>query len=164
MRSIKSFLETFLPVYKNGSKYSIMGASTSPQFTVKFYSINSTTQVITYDSRIGNQTSNGGWGGVAGEKLEFVLSTTTVKSGDTEKTVSRPITSLFNWFRLFGSFADDYRYPIKICRIKIKVGNDTIFDLIPVRVGTTGYMYNKLTGTLYGNAGTGDFTLGPDKQ
>lgn len=35
-------------------------------------------------------------------------------------------------------------------------------DLIPVRVGTTGYMYDRVTGRFFGNAGTGNFVLGPD--
>lgn len=33
---------------------------------------------------------------------------------------------------------------------------------IPVRVGTTGYLYDKVHKQLFGNAGTGDFILGPD--
>ena len=36
-------------------------------------------------------------------------------------------------------------------------------DLIPVRVGQVGYMYDKVNGQLFGNSGTGDFVLGPDK-
>lgn len=36
-------------------------------------------------------------------------------------------------------------------------------DFVPVRVGTTGYMYDKVSKTLFGNAGTGSFILGPDK-
>ena len=36
-------------------------------------------------------------------------------------------------------------------------------DYIPVRVGTIGYLYDKVSGQLFGNAGTGDFILGPDK-
>lgn len=36
-------------------------------------------------------------------------------------------------------------------------------DMIPVRVGITGYMYDKVSGRLFGNDGTGDFVLGPDK-
>ena len=36
-------------------------------------------------------------------------------------------------------------------------------DLIPVRVGQTGYLYDKNSGTLFGNAGSGTFILGPDK-
>lgn len=35
-------------------------------------------------------------------------------------------------------------------------------DLIPVRVGTTGYMYDRISGQLFGNSGTGDFIVGPD--
>lgn len=37
-------------------------------------------------------------------------------------------------------------------------------DLIPVRVGTTGYMYDRVSRQLFGNAGTGDFIVGPDKN
>jgi len=36
-------------------------------------------------------------------------------------------------------------------------------DYIPVRVGTTGYLFDRVSGQLCGNAGTGDFTIGPDK-
>ena len=36
-------------------------------------------------------------------------------------------------------------------------------DFIPVRKGTTGYLYDKVSGKLFGNAGTGSFILGPDK-
>ena len=36
-------------------------------------------------------------------------------------------------------------------------------DFIPVRVGQVGYMYDKVSGTLFGSAGTGSFTLGSDK-
>lgn len=41
------------------------------------------------------------------------------------------------------------------------------FDGIPVRVGSgssaVGYLYDRVSGTLFGNAGTGAFTIGPDK-
>ena len=39
-----------------------------------------------------------------------------------------------------------------------------VFDGIPVRRGTVGYLYDRVTGKLFGNAGTGDFVLGPDKH
>ena len=38
----------------------------------------------------------------------------------------------------------------------------TVLDFIPVRIGTTGYMYDKVSGQLFGNAGTGSFILGND--
>lgn len=39
---------------------------------------------------------------------------------------------------------------------------ERIIDLVPIRIGTTGYMYDKVSGQLYGNSGTGDFILGDD--
>lgn len=44
----------------------------------------------------------------------------------------------------------------------LKISNR--MDLIPVRVGTTGYMYDRVSRQLFGNAGTGDFIVGPDKN
>ena len=41
-------------------------------------------------------------------------------------------------------------------------GGVLIHDLIPVRVGTVGYMYDRVSGQLLGNSGTGDFIVGPD--
>lgn len=38
------------------------------------------------------------------------------------------------------------------------------WDFIPVRVGSVGYLYEKNSGTLFGNNGTGSFTLGNDKS
>lgn len=35
-------------------------------------------------------------------------------------------------------------------------------DMIPVRIGNIGYMFDKVTGKMFGNSGTGNFILGPD--
>lgn len=51
----------------------------------------------------------------------------------------------------------------KIIWIKIEVNGVITFDSIPVRVGQVGYMYDRVSGQLFGNAGTGQFILGPDK-
>lgn len=41
--------------------------------------------------------------------------------------------------------------------------NDILLrDFIPVRKGEIGYMYDKVSGELFGNVGTGNFILGPD--
>jgi hypothetical protein len=40
----------------------------------------------------------------------------------------------------------------------------TTLDLIPVRKDGVGYMYDKISGQLFSNAGTGDFILGNDKN
>ena len=57
--------------------------------------------------------------------------------------------------------ASDCTYRLYDC--KIYDNNVLIRDYIPVRIGTTGYLLDKLTRTLYDNAGIGDFILGPDK-
>ncbi len=59
---------------------------------------------------------------------------------------------------------------MKLYSAKIKFFSDTAhttitsqLDLIPVRVGQVGYMYDRVSGQLFGNNGTGSFTLGNDK-
>ena len=51
---------------------------------------------------------------------------------------------------------------MRIYYCNITVG-DVVHEFIPVRVGSVGYMYDKQTKQLFGNLGTGSFTLGPDK-
>lgn len=50
----------------------------------------------------------------------------------------------------------------RLYSVQIYDNTTPIRDMIPVRVGTTGYMYDKVSKTLFGNAGTGDFVLGND--
>lgn len=61
---------------------------------------------------------------------------------------------------LFGSNSQPGH--VKIRSAKILRGGTPILDLIPVRVGSVGYMYDRVSGTLFGNDGTGDFVVGPD--
>lgn len=51
---------------------------------------------------------------------------------------------------------------VRISSFKLWNGSILLQDMIPVRVGTTGYMYDKVSNQLFGNAGTGSFTLGND--
>lgn len=52
----------------------------------------------------------------------------------------------------------------KVYYCKIWNGGNLVFNAIPVRVGSTGYMYDKVSGSLFGNSGSGSFTLGNDKS
>lgn len=67
--------------------------------------------------------------------------------------------------RLFGAVGTPpYGRPkMKLYNISFSRNGVLDCDLIPVRKGTTGYMYDKVSGKLYGNSGTDTFTLGPDK-
>ena len=48
----------------------------------------------------------------------------------------------------------------RISRVKVSQGSDVIRDLVAVRVGSVGYLYDQIGGTLYANSGTGDFVIG----
>jgi hypothetical protein len=52
---------------------------------------------------------------------------------------------------------------MKLYSCKITDNGTVVRDFIPVRVGQTGYMYDKVSGQLFGNSGTGSFILGRDK-
>lgn len=52
---------------------------------------------------------------------------------------------------------------VRVGKVKIYDGDKLKRDFIPVRVEQVGYMYDRVSGTLFGNAGTGDFILGNDK-
>ena len=51
----------------------------------------------------------------------------------------------------------------RISSCKIYHSGVLVRDYIPVRKGTVGYMYDRVSGQLFGNAGTGAFVIGPDK-
>ena len=54
-------------------------------------------------------------------------------------------------------------YPAMVYALKLWDKNGVLVrDFIPVRKGTVGYLYDRVSGKLFGNAGTGDFVLGPD--
>lgn len=86
-----------------------------------------------------------------------------IKVGSTTHTfTAKTFTSSYNVI-LFGLNNGG-----SIIRGDVKIGKTFIYDgttmmyLIPVRVGQVGYMYDKISGTLIGNAGSGNFTLGQD--
>jgi hypothetical protein len=61
-------------------------------------------------------------------------------------------------------FGNDYRGDavVRIYWVQIEQNGVLVRDYIPVRKGTVGYLYDRVSGKLFGNAGTGDFVLGPD--
>ena len=86
----------------------------------------------------------------------------TVNNNGVETTVSLPTLSFTpsNNIRLFGSSgvsASYAKWSGKIYSVKISQGQNIVMDLVPVRVGLTGYMYDKISGQLFGNAGTNSF-------
>ena len=66
-------------------------------------------------------------------------------------------------FRISRREAPDGNTGGQIYYAKIIVDGVLVRDFIPVRVGQIGYLYDKVSGELFGNQGSGNFTLGPDK-
>lgn len=52
---------------------------------------------------------------------------------------------------------------MRISSCRIYDNNILVRDYISVRKGTVGYMYDRVSGQLFGNVGTGAFDVGPDK-
>ena len=65
---------------------------------------------------------------------------------------------------LFGANGNTlYNSNGRISLCKIYHSGVLVRDYIPVRVGDVGYMLDRVSGELFGNAGTGAFVIGPDK-
>ena len=62
-----------------------------------------------------------------------------------------------------GVFFTTTPFAGRIYSAKMVSNGVSIFDFIPVRVGDVGYMYDRVSGQLFGNQGTGAFIIGPDK-
>lgn len=80
----------------------------------------------------------------------------------------RPVNTPNSNFNLFAATSGQYQMYGRIyyCKLwRTTNGVDTMLrDFIPVRVGQVGYMYDRVSGQLFGNQGTGNFVLGPDKN
>ena len=96
-----------------------------------------------------------------------IVSSTTNGSAVSWGTTVFPTFTIPAFF-LFGFANNGYEYntvsrpSAQLGKCWLSVGGIKIFDLIPVRIGTTGYMYDKVSRQLLGNSGTGTFILGPD--
>lgn len=64
--------------------------------------------------------------------------------------------------KLFSGYIDNAYFNGRIYELKILYKGETVLDFQPVRVGDDGYMYDRVSGKLFGNSGDGRFILGPD--
>ena len=93
------------------------------------------------------------------EGNEFKVNGLLVSTVNRISSFDRPVSSMFVFRRNSISDLNPTFSAIRINNLKF----GTLFDFIPVRKGTFGYMYDRVSGKLFGNAGTGDFIIGPDK-
>lgn len=92
--------------------------------------------------------------------ISFTVDSTTITAGYT-------LTSYIYRCYLFALGGRDNAAASFLCDACIKrayiiIDNKKVRDFIPVRVGTTGYLFDRVSCQLFGNAGTGNFVLGDD--
>ena len=81
----------------------------------------------------------------------------------TSVTITQNSSSYFGSTYILGRQSGWSTYASgKLYGVIIKNGNETIRDMIPVRKNGIGYMYDRESGRLFGNSGTGVFTYGND--
>ena len=78
---------------------------------------------------------------------------------DRISSFDRPVSSMGVFRRKFVGGGNSTFSVIRINNLKF----GTLFDFIPVRVGTVGHLYDRVSGQLFGNSGNGDFIIGSDK-
>lgn len=96
--------------------------------------------------------------------IDFNKNTHTINDTSVVHDTSN-FSSIYNTFIFASSNYDGIPTPINKVRcyyFQIYDNGTLVRDFIPVRIGTKGYMLDKVSGELYGNSGTGDFILGQD--
>lgn len=67
----------------------------------------------------------------------------------------------FAWYDFYRSGLQ-WQVNSKFKSFYLKNNGTLVVDMIPVRKDGVGYMYDRVSGQLFGNAGTGSFIIGPD--
>ena len=133
--------------------------------------------IILYDNtqygfliRIGNgngyqkrykPTTNNAWYTLVVDKNGATINSSAASSSYGTLTINNPYNIIL--FAGGGDILGLYGCSAKVSYCKLYDNGTLVADFIPVRVGTVGYMYDKVTKQLFGNDGTGDFILGSDK-
>jgi len=116
----------------------------------------------------GSSLNTTSWGGDLDSRLDIELgnnyckdlsSGTIVMQGDAQSSFTTDRT--LKWF--YYDRASSVTGRGKIFFAKIYKSGVLVQDVIPVRKGTVGYLYDRVSGALFGNAGSGDFLYGFDK-
>ena len=108
------------------------------------------------DSAIGTQYTKGIDYTLSLKKGEITLNGTTYTNTNYLTSYSRNSLLIFvqryNWSHISA----------KLYSLTISHSGNIIMDFIPVRVGTVGYLFDKVSGKLFGIVGTDDFIIGND--
>lgn len=106
------------------------------------------------------------WGSIAWDnKFHIARIDTSGTYFDGSRKASTALNNVMNITNipLFKSYHSNYSIAKQIAYCKIwNINGILVRDYIPVRIGQVGYLYDKVSKTLFGNNGSGSFVLGPD--
>ena len=92
---------------------------------------------------------------------DFKINGTTVLSPVNNGTLNDTPITIFG--RLLADGSNVSVSNVRFHQFTIYDSNDIArINLLPVRIGQVGYMYDTVSGKLFGNSGTNDFIVGPD--
>ena len=100
--------------------------------------------------------------------LNFLNNRSAILNGQTKASNLSTLGTITLRMYLFGNNSQagnmSNNFIGRVYSAKISENSTLVRDFIPVRKGTVGYMYDRVTGLMkpFGNAGTGDFVVGPD--
>lgn len=139
----------------NSSGMTVLVMSSAVAYGGRYYINPSTEEYNKVDITANNKNYSSSLNGV--EMFNFVYTTSATYYGINQK--------VFLFTRCINGGSTDAVGTPKICGFYFKNYNSNEeVDLIPVRVGSVGYMYDKISGQLFGNAASsGAFILGADK-
>lgn len=137
--------------------------------TFTFFKVSSTTGNARYDYGATHTTYPFNWSGWAGKHEYKAVANNLYIDDSLIVTATASTFTAGGSVRIFASnnvsspydpnnFATGRLYAAKI----VDENGVTIRDFHPVRVGTTGYLFDRISWTLIGNAGTGTFGYGND--
>ena len=138
--------------------------------------------LLNYNSSVGYACTKSVWYGAGKKPDYFSTNTHIIKSKITQDKASIEVDGTYvEYADTGGLFSQDKTLPLFGAKLnnsttintrsntgtrcyyaKFISNGQVVGDFIPVRVGNVGYMYDKVTGKLFGNLGAGNFILGPD--
>jgi hypothetical protein len=99
----------------------------------------------------------------AGSKVTGIIDGTSYQGGNVVGTGTYEYAVFLFALGSRDNAAASFFISQKLGNAVIRKNGAVVRDFIPVRVGNVGYLYDKVSKKLFGNAGTGSFILGPDK-
>lgn len=138
----------------------LFGSTTTQAIFSQQYLYYDSSNEMLFASTIGGDATSGGSRISLGEWHDYELSTSGKTVDGIFTSLPRTITSFPSLFLMGYAYRPGYPYRLSSCYINHN--GVRIYDMIAVRIGTVGYMYDRVSGELFGNVGSGTFILGPD--